>query len=195
MALLSIGDTFPDFDLIAVKPGPLALIDAYDYHDYFQRVTLTPTREDQWTIIFFWPKNFSFICPTEISCFSEHYNEFDALNTRIIGISTDNEYSTFAWRKSEKSLINVPFPMASDVTRSLSRACGAMGKEGVCDRVTFILDPNCVIRQVSASSQGVGRSIDETLRQLEALQNPHLCVAEWHRGESHLSPLDYMKDY
>ncbi|MDO5746542.1 MAG: peroxiredoxin [Actinomycetaceae bacterium] len=195
MALLSIGDTFPEFNLVAVKPGKLTLIDAYEHLDYFENITHEPTKSNQWTVVFFWPKNFSIVCPTEITSFAKHYNEFEKLNTRIIGISTDNEYSTFAWRRTNSELNSVPFPLACDMDHSLSLACGAMGKNGVCDRATFILDPENVIKFVSVTATNVGRSIPEILRQIEALQTNQFCIADWNTGDQTINPLDMMKDY
>lgn len=195
MALLSIGDRFPDFKLRAVKPGVLQTVDAYTKEDFFMEVSNQKDYADQWTVIFFWPKNFSIVCPTEITAFAQHYNDFDKLNTRIIGITTDNEYSSFAWRKIEPELRAVPFPLASDFDHSLSLACGAWGNLGECDRVTFILDPEGVVRYVCATSSYVGRSVKETLRQVQALQTNEYCMADWQTSDKYINPLDDFKVY
>lgn len=193
MAVLSIGESIPPFDLVAVKPGCLDLVDAYAPEDYFMRVSNELDYEDQWTVIFFWPKNFSIVCPTEITSFAKHFNRFDRLNTRIIGVSTDNEYSNFAWRKTAPDLKEVPFPLAADVDRSFSLACGALDAEGVCMRLTYIVDPQGIIRYQCATDTNVGRSIDEILRQISALQTHAYCVCDWQTGDQTINPVDTLR--
>lgn len=195
MALLSIGDTFPAFDLVAVKPGNLVLVDAYKHEDYFMRVTNELDYEGQWTVVFFWPKNFSIVCPTEIMEFARHFNDFDKIDTRIIGVTTDNEFSTFAWRKTQKELQDVPFPLASDLTHEFTLACGVLNDEGVCDRATYIIDPEGKVRSVSCSDTNVGRSVKEVLRQLSALQTHSFCVADWKTGQQTINPMDTLRTY
>lgn len=195
MGLLTIGDKIPDFDLIAVKPGNLVLVDAYKHEDYFMRVTNELDYPEQWTVLFFWPKNFSIVCPTEITSFADHYDTLDKLNTRIIGISTDNEFSNFAWRRTNKDLNDIPFPLAADVNHEFCLACGVLNDEGVCNRVTYIVDPEGRVRYISCTDTNIGRSIEEVVRQIEALQTHSFCVADWKTGDQTINPMDTMRSY
>ncbi|MDY2941002.1 MAG: peroxiredoxin [Varibaculum sp.] len=194
MPILTVGDKFPDFDLIAVKPGDLVMVDAYKQEDYFTRVSSQDRRPGIWTVVFFWPKNFSFVCPTEITAFSEHYQEFRVHNCQVIGVTTDNEYSTFAWRRMHPDLRAVPFPLASDLTHDFVRECGVLNSGGVCDRATFILDPDWNIQHVSVAASNVGRSVMEIIRQVEALQTGAMCFADWRAGQYHINPLEELRE-
>lgn len=192
MPVLTVGDHFPEYQMQAVKPGDLAYVDAYNADDYFMTAT-SAKAAGKWRVVFFWPKNFSFVCPTEITAFAGLYAEFQRRDCEVLGVTTDNEYSTYAWRRSHSELQQVPFPLGADVKHDLARSCGVLNDEGVCDRATFIIDPENVIRYVSVSDSAVGRSIAETLRQLDALQTGALCMADWREGMPIIDEMEVMR--
>jgi peroxiredoxin (alkyl hydroperoxide reductase subunit C) len=165
--VLTVGDRFPSFDLqsvVSTEPGK-----------EFARVS-DHAEPGRWTVIFFWPKDFTFVCPTEIAGFGALEKAFAERNTRLLGASTDNEYVHLAWRKEHPDLKELPFPMLSDIKRELSEALGILDRnEGVCLRATFIVDPDGIIRFASVNDLAVGRSPEEVLRTLDALQTGALC--------------------
>jgi peroxiredoxin (alkyl hydroperoxide reductase subunit C) len=183
MSVLSVGDQFPEYELTAVVPGNLSEIAANQPEDYFTTVS-SAKGQGKWRIVFFWPKNFTFVCPTEIAAFGALQQEFADRDAEVFGASVDNEYSTYAWRRSHEDLINLPIPLASDLKRELTSALGVLNSDGVADRATFIVDPNNVIQFVSVNSGSVGRNTDEVLRQLDALQSDELCACNWQTGAS-----------
>lgn len=139
-------------------------------------------------MIFFWPKDFTFVCPTEIAAFGALNSEFTDRNAVIYGVSTDSEYVHLAWRQSHADLKDIPFPMLSDIKRELSTALGVLHpKEGVCLRATLLVDPENVIRFVSVNDLSVGRNPQEVLRVLDALQTDALCACNWQKGDAVLS--------
>jgi alkyl hydroperoxide reductase subunit AhpC len=172
--MLTIGDRFPDFDLKAVvsnEVGDMTRIGG-------------ETAQDKWKVVFFWPKDFTFICPTEIAEFGRLHDEFRARDSVVYGVSTDSDFVHLAWRKSHPDLQALPFPMLSDVRRDLAHALGILDKdEGVCLRATFIVDPDDTIRFVQVNDLNVGRSPQEVLRVLDALQTNELCPCNWKKGE------------
>ena len=140
-----------------------------------------------WTVIFFWPKDFTFVCPTEIAAFGQDYAEFKDRDAQILGVSTDSEFVHHAWRNQHKDLQNLPFPMVSDIKRELSTALGILNEqEGVANRATFIVDPNGIIRFIMVNDLSVGRNTKEVLRVLEALQTDELCPCNWKEGDETL---------
>jgi peroxiredoxin (alkyl hydroperoxide reductase subunit C) len=142
----------------------------------------------QWKVYFFWPKDFTFVCPTEIAAFARKNGEFRDRDAQVIGGSTDSEYVHLAWRHNHPELKTLPFPMVSDIKRELSEKLGILDpQEGVCQRATFIVDPENIIRFVSVTDLSVGRNIDEVLRVLDALQTDELCPCNWRKGEPTLS--------
>lgn len=182
--MLTIGDQFPAYELTAVVPGDLSAIDAKQPEDYFTTVSSSAVGEDRWRVIFFWPKDFTFVCPTEIAAFGKLQQEFDDRDTDIIGVSVDSEFVHYAWRRDHEDLRDLPFPMASDLKRELSEACGVLNAEGVADRATFLVDPNNEIQFVMVTAGSVGRNVDEVLRVLDALQSDELCACNWKKGEA-----------
>ncbi|ARD42429.1 peroxiredoxin [Actinomyces gaoshouyii] len=191
MAVLTIGDQFPAYELTAVIPGNLKDVEASKPEDYFTTVS-SAVPAGTWRIVFFWPKDFTFVCPTEISAFGDLYQDFEDRDCQIVGVSVDNEYTHYAWRRSHEKLQNLPFPMASDLKRELAAATGVLNADGVADRATFIIDPNNVIQSVSITSESVGRNTDETLRQLDALQSDELCACNWQAGAATIDALGEM---
>jgi alkyl hydroperoxide reductase subunit AhpC len=175
MAMLTVGDQFPDFKLEAVV--------SLDRGKEFQKLTRESFPE-KWKVIFLWPMDFTFICPTEIAEFGRRNGDFLDRDTQLLGASTDSHYVHLAWRRQHPDLKSLPFPMLADVKRELSNALGVLHKyDGVALRATFIVDPNHVIRHVSVNDLSVGRSVDEVLRVLDALQTDELCPCNWQRGQ------------
>ncbi|HAU29284.1 MAG TPA: alkyl hydroperoxide reductase [Rhodospirillaceae bacterium] len=177
--MLTVGDKFPAFSLKAVvsrEPG-----------GEFTTIT-NETHAGKWLIVFFWPKDFTFVCPTEIASFGEKMQECENGNTQILGVSTDSEYVHLAWRTHDPNLADLPFPMLSDIKHELSATLGILDKdEGVALRATFIVDPKGIIRHVSVNDLETGRNTDEVMRLLEALQTGKLTPCNWKPGTATLS--------
>lgn len=192
MAVLTIGDQFPAYELTGVVPGKLAEIEANKPEDYFTTVSSEGLDEDTWRVVFFWPKDFTFVCPTEIAAFADLYEEFKDRDCEIVGVSVDNEFTHYAWRRSHEKLQDLPFPMASDLDRGLVEALGIKRATGEADRATFIIDPNNVIQSVSVTADSVGRNTEEVLRQLDALQSDELCACNWKAGAATIDALSEM---
>ena len=176
--MLTIGDKFPEFDLKACVDLDAASAFADINHKSY---------EGKWKIVFFWPMDFTFVCPTEIAAFGKLDKEFRARDAQLLGASTDTEFVHLAWRRDREELRNLPFPMLADVKRELSAALGILDPEaGVAQRATYIVDPQGVIRFVYVTDLSVGRSPEEVLRVLDALQTDELCPCNWHKGEDTL---------
>jgi peroxiredoxin (alkyl hydroperoxide reductase subunit C) len=176
--MLTVGDRMPNFDLQAVV--------ALEQDRAFARIT---DRSDagKWKVIFFWPKDFTFVCPTEIAAFGKLNREFNDRDAVVYGASTDSEFVHLAWRRQHPDLKNLPFPMLADIKRELSSAFGILDKnEGVALRATYIVDPDGIIRFASVHDLSVGRNVDEVLRTLDALQSDELCPCNWQKGDEFL---------
>ncbi|NEW39404.1 peroxiredoxin [Nocardia cyriacigeorgica] len=182
MALLTIGDQFPAYNLTAVIGGDLSKVDAQQPDDYFTQIT-SDDHAGKWRIVFFWPKDFTFVCPTEIAAFGKLNDEFADRDAQVLGASVDNEFVHFQWRAQHEELKTLPFPMLSDLKRELAAATGVLNADGVADRATFIIDPNNEIQFVSVTAGSVGRNVDEVLRVLDALQSDELCACNWKKGD------------
>ena len=173
-----IGRRFPEFALTGVVSN--------DVKGAFQSFT-HESFPGKWTVLFFWPKDFTFVCPTEIAAFGKLEKEFRARDAQLLGVSTDSEYVHLAWRREKAELQALPFPMLSDIKRELAGALGILDPEaGVAQRATFIVDPQGVIRFVYVTDLNVGRSPEEVLRVLDALQTDELCPCNWQKGEETL---------
>jgi len=173
--VLTIGDRIPAFDVPAVV--------STDMDKAFTRVS-DGSDAGKWKVIFFWPKDFTFVCPTEIAAFGKLNGEFNDRDAVVYGVSIDSEYVHLAWRQNHADLKSLPFPMLSDIKRELSQALGVLDKaEGVALRATFIVDPQGIIRFVSVNDLSVGRNPQEVLRVLDALQTDELCPCNWQKGE------------
>lgn len=177
--MLTVGDKLPIFDLKSVVSA--------NQSDDFAQIN-NQTDADKWKILFFWPKDFTFVCPTEIAAFGQLNSDFKERNAVIYGVSTDSEYVHLAWRQHHPDLNSLPFPMLSDIKRELSSALGILHQqEGVCLRATFIVDPQGIIRFVSVNDLSVGRNPHEVLRVLDGLQTEELCPCNWQKGDAVLS--------
>jgi len=173
--MLTVGDKFPSFDLNAVVD--------LDPAKAFARIT-DASNAGKWKIVFFWPKDFTFVCPTEIASFGKLNGDFNDRDAVVYGASTDNEFVHLAWRQNHADLKDLPFPMLSDLKRELTTALGILDKsEGVAMRATYIVDPEGIIRFVSVTDLNVGRNTQEVLRVLDALQTDELCPCNWQKGQ------------
>jgi peroxiredoxin (alkyl hydroperoxide reductase subunit C) len=176
--MLSVGDKFPEFSLTAVNgTDPATAFTTID----------NQTHAGKWRVVFAWPKDFTFVCPTEIVGFNAVAGEFQDRDTELLGLSIDSEYVHLAWRQSREDLGKVNFPWLSDIKRELSTALGIVDKEaGVARRATFIVDPQSIIRFVSVNDMDVGRNPQEVIRVLDALQTDELCPCNWQKGQQTL---------
>ncbi len=176
--MLGIGQKFPNFKLTGVVSNDIATA--------FQPIDST-SYPDKWKVVFFWPKDFTFVCPTEIAAFGKLNRGFADRDTQVLGASIDSEFVHLAWRKEQPELRNLPFPMLSDIKRELSTELGILDHEaGVSQRATYIVDPQGVIRFVYVTDLNVGRSPEEVIRVLDALQTGELCACNWKKGEDTL---------
>ena len=178
--MLTVGQRFPQYNLKGVTSNDLAT--AFNDVD-------SKKNAGRWQVWFFWPKDFTFVCPTEIKGFGDLYADFTERDTLVFGASTDSEFVHLAWRRDHADLRALPFPMVADIKRELSTALGILDAEaGVPLRATFIVDPDGIIRHVSVNDLDVGRSPAEVLRVLDGLQSGELCPCNWQKGEATLQP-------
>jgi alkyl hydroperoxide reductase subunit AhpC len=178
-SMLTIGDKLPKFSLKAVKAGkfPESPKDAFITVD-------NNTYKGKWLVLFFWPKDFTFVCPTEIAAFAKMNSDFQDRDTQLLGASTDSEFVHLAWKRDHKDLASLEIPMLADVGGKLSAALGILHKTAlVANRATFIIDPEGIIRHVSVNDLSVGRNPAEILRILDALQSDELCPCNWKKGD------------
>jgi peroxiredoxin (alkyl hydroperoxide reductase subunit C) len=182
--MLTIGDRLPEFALKAVRPGAEGL-------DLKTAFTDISSRSDpgKWKVVFFWPKDFTFVCPTEIVAFGKLARDFADRDAVVYGVSTDSEFVHLNWRLHHEDLRDLPIPMLADIKKDLSAALGILDRnEGVALRATFVVDPDGIIRFASVNDLSVGRNPNEVLRVLDALQSDELCPCNWHKGEETLRP-------
>ncbi len=176
--MLGVGEKFPEFELMATV--------STDRNKAFQTIS-DKDFGGKWKIFFFWPKDFTFVCPTEIAAFGKLNRDFNDRDAQILGGSIDSEFVHLAWRQHHEGLKDLPFPMLADVKRQLCESLGILDpKEGVAQRATFVVDPENIIRFVSVNDLSVGRNPNEVLRVLDALQTDELCPCNWQPGEETL---------
>ena len=176
--MLGVGKHFPQFNLKAVV--------GTDPKSAFTEVN-NGTYKGKWLVAFFYPKDFTFVCPTEIQGFNELNGQFKDRDAQLLTFSTDSEFVHLAWRTHEEKLKNLSFPMVSDIKRELTQALGILDEnEGVAQRATFIVDPEGVIRFVYVTDLSVGRNPKEVLRVLDGLQTDELCPCNWEKGQKTL---------
>ncbi len=171
--MLGIGDKLPAFSVVGVKPK-------FHFHEENGQSAFEPLTEasfpGKWKVIFFYPKDFTFVCPTEIAEFARLNTEFADRDAVVLGGSTDNEHVKLAWRRDHKDLHKLPIWQFADSNGSLTDGLGVRSADGVAYRVTFIVDPDNVIQHVYATNLPVGRAPKDTLRVLDALQTDELCA-------------------
>jgi alkyl hydroperoxide reductase subunit AhpC len=165
-----VGSLAPPFSLDAVVNMEFKKVSLSDY-------------QGKWVVLFFYPGDFTFVCPTEIKGFNKALAEFSAVNTQILAVSVDSRFSHLAWIKSG-ALDKLDYPLLSDFSKLTARAYGVLDEEkSSARRGLFIIDPNGVIQHRVVHSDKVGRSVDETLRVLKALQTEELCPINWKPGD------------
>jgi peroxiredoxin (alkyl hydroperoxide reductase subunit C) len=181
---LQVGQLAPDFEATAV------------FDQEFAKIRLSDYQGKKYVILFFYPLDFTFICPTEITSFSDRFEEFTKLNTEILGVSVDSEFSHLAWLQTIREnggLGNLSYPLISDLKKEISAAYNVLIEEGIALRGLFIIDREGFIQYSTVNNLAFGRSVDETLRVLQAIQyvqnNPdEVCPANWKPGEKTIIP-------
>lgn len=164
---VQVGQYAPDFEAEAVVN-----------HD-FKKVKLSDYR-GKWVVLFFWPLDFTFVCPTEVTAFSRRINEFKELGAEVLGASTDSKYTHLAWKEK---IGEINYPMISDITKEISSQYGVLlDAEGISLRGLFIIDPDGKLRYEVVHDLSIGRNVDEVLRVIKALQTGELCPVNWKEG-------------
>jgi peroxiredoxin (alkyl hydroperoxide reductase subunit C) len=176
--MLGVGQKFPDFKLTATV--------SLDRKNAFKELSLD-SYPGKWKVVFFWPKDFTFVCPTEIAAFGKLNKDFADRDAVVLGASVDSEFVHLAWRENHPDLKDLPIPMLADIKRELSAALGILDPgAGVSQRAVYIVDPENVIRFVMVTDLSVGRNTQEVLRVLDALQTDELCPCNWNKGQETL---------
>jgi alkyl hydroperoxide reductase subunit AhpC len=164
-----VGEAAPEF--IALQ----------SYHQgEFKKISLSDYA-GKWLVLFFYPRDFTFICPTEIQEFGKHYEDFKALGCEVLAASTDSEYAHKAWFETDERLTGTPYPIIADTTQELAEAYDVLDVDGSAQRGTFVIDPEGVVRYILISADSVGRNVKEMLRVVEALQTGERCPATWNK--------------
>lgn len=178
--MLGVGEKFPTYSLTAV----VSLEKGKEF------TTLSDeSYPGKWKVYFFWPKDFTFVCPTEIAGFGKFDRDFQDRDAQLLGGSIDSEFVHLAWRKDHADLRGLTFPLLSDIKRDLTSQLGILDPAvGVAQRVAYIVDPEGIIRFAYATDLSVGREPKEVLRVLDALQTDELCPCGWQKGEEVLQP-------
>ena len=182
-SLRLVGNKAPDFKVQALVGNE------------FKEVSLD-TYKGKWKVLFFYPLDFTFVCPTEITAFSDSYEKFKELNAEVLGVSVDSVFSHLAWTQQERSkggLGKINFPLLSDMTKDMSHSYGVLLEQGgVALRGLFLIDENNVIQHATVNNLGVGRNVEEVLRVLEAFQfvakHGEVCPANWKKGNDTMKP-------
>jgi peroxiredoxin 2/4 len=174
-----VGQPAPDFEMPSTK-NIEKLDQAVKLSDY----------KGKWLVLLFYPLDFTFVCPTELTTFSDRYEDFQGINAEVLGISTDSVFSHRAWLQTPRDKSGVQglkYPLASDITKQVSRDYGVLIEEkGIALRGLFVIDPNGILRYKVVHDLNVGRSAEETIRVIQALQTGGLCQAEWRPGQETL---------
>lgn len=179
--MLSVGSKFPEFSkqsVVSIEKGSEFKVITSEEHK----------NEGKWLVMFWYPKDFTFVCPTELVEFNKNYEEFRDRDAVLIGASTDTEFSHVAWRKHHDDLSGLKYPLLADTSKSLAEELGILeAAEKIAYRATFIVDPQGIIRFVSVNDLSVGRNVKEVLRVLDALQTDELCPCNWEKGQATLN--------
>src|SRR5436305_2359143 len=175
-----IGQPAPDFNMASTR-NIEKLNENVKLSDY----------QGKWVVLLFYPLDFTFVCPTELTTFSDRYDDFEAINAEVIGVSTDSVYSHRAWLQTARDKGGVEglrYPLASDITGSVARDYGVLIEDkGIALRGLFVIDPESILRYKVVHDLNIGRSAEETLRVIQALQTGGLCQAEWRPGQKTLN--------
>lgn len=173
-----VGYPAPSFDLDAVVDGHFKKLALKDY-------------KGKWLVVFFYPLDFTFVCPTEILAFSDRIEEFQKLGAEVVGVSIDSKYTHLAWTEKSRSqggISGLKYPLLADLNKQMARDYGVLNEGGVALRGLFLIDPDGIIQHATINNLAVGRSVDETLRVLQAFQfvraNGEVCPAEWKPGKA-----------
>ncbi|HEY8270870.1 MAG TPA: peroxiredoxin [Pseudobdellovibrionaceae bacterium] len=176
--MLGIGDKFPEFKLQACVSREKGKEFAEISNANFKK---------SWAVLFFWPLDFTFVCPTEIAEFNKAYKDFANREAKLFGLSADSHFTHLAWRENHADLKDLQFPMIADYNKTLTNTLGIASKEnGAPLRATYIVDPEGIIRWVSVNDLSVGRNVKEVVRTLDALQTDELCPCNWEKGQKTL---------
>ncbi|HYE64285.1 MAG TPA: peroxiredoxin [Pyrinomonadaceae bacterium] len=171
-----VGQPAPDFEMASTK-NLETLKENVKLSDY----------KGKWLVLLFYPLDFTFVCPTELTTFSDRYEDFEAIGADVLGVSTDSVYSHRAWintPRDKSGVADLKYPLASDVTKQVARDYGVLLEDkGIALRGLFIIDPEGILRYKVVHDLNVGRSAEETLRVIQALQTGGLCQAEWKPGQ------------
>lgn len=181
---IRVGLKAPDFTATAV------------FDQEFSTVKLSDYLNKKYVILFFYPLDFTFVCPTEITAFSDRFKEFDEIGTEILGISVDSEFSHLAWTQVARKaggLGDLNYPLISDLKKEISSSYGVLTEEGIALRALFIIDKQGIIQHSTVNNLSFGRSVDEALRTLQAIQyiqaNPdEVCPVNWKPGQKTMKP-------
>lgn len=173
--MMTVGDRFPEFKAkacVGVGKDDVKELNSGTY-------------EGKWKLFLFYPKDFTFVCPTELVEFGRRNADFEDRDVVLLGASTDNEYSHLAWRRSHPDLGDLPYPLLA--AQRLARELGILDRdEEVCLRATFLVDPAGVIQWAAVNNLSVGRSVEEALRVIDAVQSDELCPCNWKKGDPYL---------
>jgi len=179
--IAKVGQKAPDFDMASTK-NIETLGENVKLSDY----------AGKWLILLFYPLDFTFVCPTELTAFSDRLEDFEGIGADIIGVSTDSAFSHRAWINTPRDkggVEGLKYPLAADITGEVARKYGVLIEDkGIALRGLFVIDPEGVLRYKVVHDLNIGRSVDETLRVVQALQTGGLCQAEWKPGQETLKP-------
>ena len=172
------------------KPAPEFEAEAWTKGAHAPKKVGLSQHRGKWVVLFFYPRDFTFICPTEIASFGAMQNDFERENAVIISVSTDSFYTHKAWFESDPRLANINYPVIADTGHQVSGAFDVLLEDGAALRGTFIIDPEGILRHMSVNELDVGRNVNETLRVLQALRTGELCPVDWKPGQSTLTTYD-----
>lgn len=177
-----LGDEFPSFKLKAVVGKDVENVGIDDVFTHIDDSIYKS--KNKWLTIFFYPHDFSCLCPSEVAGFNDLYDDFAARNCVLLAVSTDSEFTHWAWRRNQKELNNISIPLLADVCHTLSDTLGVLDKaKGAAKRATFIVDPEGIVRFNMITDDKVARSPSEILRLLDALQTGEMCPCDWQKGD------------
>lgn len=180
--MLNINQTIPNHTLEAFHQGKIKKIDLASF-----------AKVKKWLVLFFYPADFTFVCPTELEELANNYATFEKMNTEILSVSTDTVFVHKAWHDQSKAIGKIQFPMLADPAGKLSRDCGVyLEEEGLALRGTFVFDPDGLLKAIEVNNNDIGRSANELIRKIQAAQfvrkHGEVCPASWHPGEKTLKP-------